>query len=303
MTIATTETKPAPTQETTIQDAVDALFASKEPAKPAPEAPAPVLAETTAEAAIVEQPEAEQVVEPAPEAKPEPKTSASDYALQLARARKKIAALAARQPAAPVATSPSDAAIKRAAAIEAAKGDTVKEFEAAGFELKAIVEAYDRRMAEEGADYPDPLAKEVKALATKLALFEKREKEASDVAAETHFLSVASNLVKASGDKFEYVAAKGTKGLELVKELVLAADEKGEFLPVADALRLAEAHYEEEANELATTKKLASKFTPQTRKPSIPQQAPVTGAAPAKQTAPRPVTDVINEAIDALLPG
>lgn len=299
----TIEATPPPTQETTIQDAVDALFASKETAKPSPPPETPAITaeattETTeaAEAATAE-PTAEVVTAP------ESKTSASDYALQLARARKKISALESRKPAAPAPTTPSDAALKRAAAIEAAKGDTVKEFEAAGFELKAIVEAYDKRMAEEGGDYPDPLAKEVKALATKLALFEKREKDASEVAAETHFLSVASDFVKASGDKFEYVAAKGTKGLELVKELVLAADEKGEFLPVAEALKLAEEHYEEEANELAKTKKLASKFTTPTRKPSIPQQAPVTGAAPVKQTVPKPVTDVINEAIDALLPG
>jgi hypothetical protein len=302
-TETTTQKQP---QGQTIHDAIDALFAEKAAAPaPAPVSAAPAEEPKPAEAAP-EQTEApaegEQPAEetPAEPPKPEPpKVSASDYAVQLAKAKKKLAQV---KPAAAPA-QPSAEAIKRAAAIEAAGGDPLKAFEAAGLDLQAVVKAYEKRVLEE-PDYPDPLAKEIKVLSDRLAQYEEREQQAKDAAALQSFLSSAEQMIKAGGDAYEYTAAYGEEGMELVKALVLEEAENGKVLPLGKALEMAEAYYSEKAGKIANTKKLKKLVQPQTpapKKPGLPQGAPAAGAAPATTTAPRSVQDVINQSIDALL--
>lgn len=289
MSEVTTSPEAAPTREATIHDAIESLFATKA------EAPAPVVEAAPSEEATAE------TSEPAPEAAPvetpPAKVSAADYAIQLARA-KKIAAKAAA--ATPAQAMPSAEIIKRAAAIEAAGGNPIKIMEAAGIDLAAAVRAYENEAAA-NPKYTDPLEAKVAELAAKLAQYEGRDRASEDAKAVTSFFDAADKTMKASGDKFEYVAAYGGEGLELVKELVLEAAKGGEVLPLAKALEMAESHYSAEADKLAKTKKLAAKFQPQTRKPGIAQQAPAAGAAPANQTKSLTVSDVINESIDALL--
>jgi hypothetical protein len=305
----TTETT-TPAQTPTIHDAIDALFAEKAAAAPAPvsapaaEEPKPI------EAAAPEQTEAaaegEPTTEEAPEQpKPEPtKVSASDYAVQLARAKKK---LAQAKPAAPVA-QPSAEAIKRAAAIEAAGGDPLKAFEAAGLDLQAVVKAYEKRVIEE-PDYPDPLAKELKTLSDRLAQYEEREKAAEEARSVSQFFDHAKQMIAAKETDFAYVQAYGDDGLALVKTLVLSAAEGDEengippqTLPLREALKMAEAHYRANDEKAAKAREaLKPKQPSQTKKPGLPQGAPAAGVAPAQTTAPRSVQDVINQSIDALL--
>ena len=117
---------------------------------------------------------------------------------------------------------------------------------------------------------------------------------------ESQFLAEAANRVKGN-DEFEYVAAYGDEGLQLVMALVLEASAQGEQLLIGDALKEAEAHYSAQAEKAASTKKMAAKFKQQPRKPGIGQQAPAAGTAPTTPTKPKTVQDVINSEIDALL--
>lgn len=319
-TTTPTQTGTTPPQTNTIHDAIDKLFASKEaqaaqpPATPpsSDAAPTPVAAEqpkTEGDAAPAAEAKTEPQAAEQPPPAPETKVSASDHAIQVARAKKKLAAAEARLAAGkkPEA-SPSADAIKRAAAIEAAGGDPLKAFEAAGLDLAEVVKAYEKRVNEE-PEFADPLAREVKLLSEKIALFEKREEEAKDVAATSEFFSAAKQMITAKPGDFDFVAAEGEEGLELVKQLVLSAAEGDEknppyVLSIGEALKLAEAHYEALAARLAKAEKMKKLVTPppQTpKKPSIAQQAPAAGAAPVTQTQPRSVEDVINTAIDALM--
>lgn len=320
MSTAATTVTPAPATPApapagnTIHDAVEALFAEKA-AKPA-ETPAPSVEQPTVEVKTegetIEQPvegNAPPADDKAAEPAPEPKLSAAEYAVQLARTRKKLAVAEAAASAAQKQSTPAPSAeaIKRAAAIEAAGGDPLKAFEAAGFDLATVVQAYNNKSATD-PEYTDPLAKEVKELRTELQRLQQRETVQRDAESEAEFMRAAETRVKAS-EEFEYVAAKGQKGLELVKELVLQAangiPEKGippRVMPLAEALKEAEAFYSEELEPLAQTKKLAKKFqTSQTRKPGIAQQSPTAGTAPATQTKPKSVRDVINQELDALM--
>ncbi len=336
MTTPTPTEQTTPTTQTTIHDAIDALFAEKEKppgsaavaqppaptsngasADPAGSTPAPATTEPAAPEG--EQPETttepEQEVEgeqPAETQQPEPpKVTASEHALAIARARKKLAQAEARLAATkPAPTAPSADAIRMAAAIEAAGGDPLKALEAAKLDVLDIVRAYEKRVKDE-PDFADPLAKEVKTLADRLALFEKREKEATEAASVQKFFDAAEQTIKAAkGGDFEYVVAHGREGLELVKELVLSAAEGDDetppyILPVADALAMAEAHYESEAETLAKTDKLKKKIAPAPptpkKKPGLPQGSPAAGAAPTQTTQPRTVQDVIDQELDALL--
>lgn len=295
--VAEAEAAPAPvapvvTQQGTIHDAIDALFAEKE--KAAPVAAVTENTETSPEVATTEAttetPAAATPAEPA-------KVSASDYAIQLAREKKK---LAKKMAAVPAQAAPNADIIKRAAAIEAAGGDPIKRMKAAGIDLAEAVRAHENDLAQ-NPEFHDPLAKEVKALAEKLAHYEARERVAQDEAATSSFFTAAEKMISGGGDKFEYVAAHGPEGLEVVKQLVLEASKNGEVLPLVEALKMAENHYGAEADKLAKTKKLAAKFQTPTRKPGLPQQAASAAPAPAKQTKPLSVSDVINNEIDALL--
>lgn len=293
--VAAAEAAPAPapivTPQATIHDAIDALFAEKE--KTAPAAAASETTETAPEVATTE-----TTTEALPDAPAEPaKLSASDYAIQLAKEKKK---LAKRLAAVPAQAPPNADIIKRAAAIEAAGGDPIKRMKAAGIDLAEAVRAHENDLAQ-NPEFHDPLAKEVKALAEKLAHYEARERVAQDEAATSSFFTAAEKMISGGGDKFEYVAAHGPEGLEVVKQLVLEASKSGEVLPLAEALKMAENHYGAEADKLAKTKKLAAKFATPTRKPGLPQQAASAAPAPAKQTKPLSVSDVINNEIDALL--
>lgn len=300
MSEAAAQTTPAAapkTTEATIHDAIDAMFASKEPAAPKTEqakteAPAAEAAPATERMAEPEAP-----TEPAEEPKlPEaPKVSATDYALKLAKIKKR------EQASANLAPAVSADAIKRAAAIEAAGGDPVKAFEAAGFDLATIVQAYDKKMADE-PNNADPLAKEVKKLQETIADMRAQADARDNEAATSEFFRDAQAFMSAKGDAFEYVAAYGQEGLDVVKELVLKSSKKGKVLPLPEALRLAEEYYEGLAQPLLQTKKLQSKFaTTPTKKPSIPQQAPVTTPAPTAPTKPKSVSDVISNELDALM--
>jgi hypothetical protein len=327
----------------TIHDAIDALFAQKAaelPPTPPPETPpadpppgdvskeaeksntsgehvdpANMSPETPADGAA---PEGEQPPEDKPEEKPpeQPKTSAADYALQLSRAKKKLAAAEAKASAAqPPPKTPSEEALQRAAALEAAGADPLKRFEAAGLDLAEVVKAFDAKLAED-PDSGDPLAKKVKELESlhgklveKLSLYEKREQEAEDAKAESSFLASAETMAKGSDD-FETVAAFGSEGLELVKQLVLEAHagnpEKGiapRVMPVAEALKEAEAYYRAIGTKLAKTKWLAKLLqTTTTKKPGIGSGGPPAPPAPKPDTTkPTTVQDVINQEIDALL--
>lgn len=298
---ATTTTEAPKSTEATIQDAVDAMFAEKAKSEPKPaETPAPEVKaepETPAAEAPAETPAEEPKL---PEA---PKVSASDYALKLARIKKRETASANLAP------KVSAEAIKRAAAIEAAGHDAVAAFEASGLDLATIVNAYEKKREEEPTN-ADPLAKEVKQLRDMLAGFQEREKEREakesereTVAATQEFHDATRAIIKDSGDSYEYTAARGQEGLDVVKHLVLQSAKEGITLSLFDALKEAEAYFEEDAEPLLQTKKLAAKFsaTPQTKKPGIPQQSPLTTPAPAAPTKPLSVSDVINQAVDALL--
>lgn len=276
--------------EASIQDAVDALFAKSEPKT---ETPAPA-AETPAEPAEAA-PEA-QAETPAEEPKlPEvPATSASDYALKLERIKKREKA------SAQLSTSANADAMKRAMAIEAAGGDPIKAFEAAGFDLATIVQAYEKKREEDPTN-ADPLAAEVKQLRAMLTEFAERESARSAEAATGEFFGAAKEIIASSEGKYEYVAAFGEEGLDLVKELVLQSARQRKSLPLHEALQLAEDHFEAQATKLRSTKKLASHFakTEPAKKPSIPAQAPVTTTAPAAPTKPRTIEQIIMDELDA----
>jgi hypothetical protein len=312
----TTETQPTTGQ--TIHDAIDALFAEKA-GTTTPAAPVQAAAVSTPPAAETSENQPETTAETQPEITTEtaekppeaPKVSASDYALQLSKAKKKIAAAEAKAKTAPGAqpVQPSAEAIKRAAAIEAAGGDPVKAFEAAGFDLKAVIQAYEKRVLED-PEVVDPLAQEVKTLSDRLAQYERAAKAAEDAATVASFFDAAKKMIATKGSEFEYVAKFGDEGLDLVKTLVVSAaegdEEKGippQEITLAQALKLAEAHYEAMADKMAQAEKLRKKIQPasQTKKPGLPQGAPAAGVAPATTTAPRSVQDVINQEIDALL--
>lgn len=299
-------TTPQATTGGTIHDAIDALFAEKaaepEPAAPAEAAPAPA----STEEAVTEQPKAE---EPAAAAPAEPKVTASDAAIIAAKARRALAAAKAATPK-PSAPTVSEAALKRAMALEAAGDDPLARFKAAELDLAAVVQAYDNDQAT-NPEHLDPFAKKVMALEEKLTRYENEAEAAKDAAAEANFFTATERLIKDGGDKFECVAAYGLEGLNFVKRLVLRAakgdPENGlapEVLPLGEALKLAEAHYDKQAETLAKTKKLASRFKPtQTGSPGIGSQSTAAATAPANQTPPASVQDVINNSIDALLGG
>jgi hypothetical protein len=313
----TTPAAPPPSVEASIHDAVDALFASKEPAAETP-AEETVTEETTVETSeetTTEEAPAEAEA-PKEEAKPEPpKKSASDYAIEIARAKKKLAAVQAQLPKAEAPKQPSQKALERALALEAAGDDPIKRFEAAQLDLAEVVKAFDQRMAAD-PDSNDPLAKKIeelalmnKTLAEKLSQFEEAQVAASDAQAIGDFLAAAEKTAKSS-EQYELVTAYGQEGLDLVLNLVLEA-RKGDpekkiaprIMPLAEALQTAEAYYESLVAPATKTKKLASKFKtePAPKKPSIGGAAPTAGKAPVEKTPARSVQDVINSEIDRLL--
>ncbi len=305
----TTETQQPKTTEATIHDAVDALFAEKskaaEPPKPkeAPAAaaePAEAKAETKTEPveaspAEGETAEEETATEEAPaETKPEPeKVSATDYALELARARKRLAKTTTP---APTAQTPSAEAIELAAKMQAAGADPVKRFEAAGLNLADVVKAYEKEVLEGNA--PDPLADEVKRLNQRIEQLETDRMTAETVQTKREFFSAAERFVAANESKFARVKAMGQKALDIVEHMVIQQGQQNIVLPLVKALEMVEDHYREIDEQLATTRPQPK---PQTKKPSIPQQAPLASAAPTAPTKPLTVSDVIDNELDALL--
>lgn len=320
--VVTTETPAAPPPvEATIHDAVDKLFADREAAdtaeQPKAEEPAPVESEadaTETDGEQVEQP-AETPKEPEKPAEP-PKVSASDYALQIARAKKKLAAAQAAAEAAKPAkpAGPSETALQRAMAIEAAGDDPIKRFEAAQLDLAEVVKAFDQRMAAD-PDSNDPLAKKIEELATmnkklaeKLSQFEETQRAAEDATAISAFLSDADKAAKGD-EKYETVVAYGQEGLNLVLETVLEArrgdpktGRKPRIMPLSEALDAVEAHYRSLVAPATKTKWLSGQLKTEApkKKPDIGQGNPAGNAPPADKTPARTVQDVINSEIDRL---
>ena len=289
--------KPPTEAGATIHDAIDALFAAKESASVS--ATLATTTDTATTPAVVDAApvdgDAPSLVETTPIVDV-PKVSASDYAVKLARLKR-------QQAAAPQPTTqrmPSPELIARAQAIEAAGGDPLKAFEAAGFDLTQVVTAYENALASNPAEY-DPLAKEVRRLAEELSQYKRQAQTATEVAAEQNFLGIVAQHVSKNGDEFEYVARHGQQGLDLVKELVIESGKTGRVLPFVEALRLAESHYDEQAKIFGSTKKLQKTIQPQTQRPGIAQSAAAAGAAPTQaETRPKSVNDVINDSLAAL---
>lgn len=84
---------------------------------------------------------------------------------------------------------------------------------------------------------------------------DKAEKAKLDEQVEA-YRSRLADAAKAAGDKFELTLAQGAEGMDLAWQLVdqeYAATKR--VMPYEEALSLAEAHYDEEAKKLLTTKK------------------------------------------------
>lgn len=302
---ATSAEAPKRTTQSTIQDAVDALFAEREAKEKASTATAPTdqaLAPTApTEPTTDEQPVEEPAKEEAP--KEEPKPTASDLALEIARAKRVMAKAAQKKPADDTPQLTPEM-LKRAAAIQAAGGDPLKEFEALGGDLAKLVQAYDNRAADDPS-FADPLAAEVKRLSEKITQYEEREAQAKDEAAVTHFMREAESFAR-RGEETNFVAALVPHGgLENVKQRVIEAAGRNEQLTLVDSVKAAEKDLETVFEALAKTpkgKKLMAKYFPQTPKtPGVPsQQAPKGAIAPEPNQKPLTSADVIANAIDAL---
>lgn len=304
-TTATPAATPPPVQNT-IHDAVEALFAEKEASESTPTA---VPVGSGEHVATVEKPDASDE-EPKQEAdgekkEPEPAkeeaATASDVAIELAKAKKALARAKQKQPEAkPDGISPE--MMKRIAAMQAAGGDTLKEFEAAGFDLAKVVQLYENRAADD-PNFNDPLAAQVKLLSEKLTRYEEREQAANDEAAVTSFMRDAETFAQ-SNEETNFVAAlTPLGGLENVKQRVLDAAQRNEVLTLADSVKQAEKDLVEVFEALAKTpkgKKMIAKLYPQMPKtPGIPPNSSKATPAPETQT-PNNVADVISNAIDAL---
>jgi len=313
-----TETAPAPTPAPstpvestsagqTIHDALDAIFAP--PAKAAPKAEfAPVAAvgdtETAAPTATVAEGDGAPAVvgeatqaEPAKEPEAPAQISRADYAIQLARAKRKIAKLQAQTPSSK--PTPSESAIALAAQLEAAGDDHYARFKALGLDLGKVTDGAQKELSD--PESPDPLAREIKTLRDRIAAFEAEKEAAKEADAVRNFFSVVESQIKAGGDEYEFVAAHGQDGLDLVKELVLEAARIKKPITVAEALKDAEQWYAHEAETLAKTKKLAKKLAPPPTKkrPGIGSGSPAAAPAPTT-TKPVSVTDAIENELEAL---
>lgn len=294
-------------REASIQSAIDDMFATRE-AKPVPPNVTPPAEVTTSAETVAKVTDAAtaDATDPAAAAEtPKPaKASASDYAIELAKLKRKQAA--APKAEAPKPKGPSDAAMARALAFEQAGDDPIKQLEATGIPFEKLIDRYEKQITED-ASLADPYARALKDLQDELsAMKEDRAKERASTQAreekeaETNFIKAARQLAASMPDEFEYVDAEGDDGYDYVKSLVLDAHREGKFLSLPDALRKAERELEAVADRLASTKKLAKKFSQPTHRPAIAQQAPAAGMAPIS-TKSKTASDVINESIDALL--
>jgi len=182
---------------------------------------------------------------------------------------------------------------EREAGLGRIKQDPIKFLKENGLSFQDIASA---AMGNYNAPEEDPLDVKIKPVKEKFDKFEadtealKSEvKRLLDLQArqeqERQYNQVMGDIkaaVTANPDSFELIGAYGQEGLDLVKDIMVEYWNRNErLLSAVEAAEIAEKHYEAEAERLAQTKKLKSRFAP----PAAPAATKQPAGTP-KQTAP-----------------
>lgn len=286
-----------------LHSAIEAMFPSTPAPAPAVVAP-PIVeqppsdaapADTAGESATAEPEAAEAAATPAVDAVPQ--KSASDYAIELSkmkrRAERETEKLRAKQPSAD--------ALARLEQLEAAKSDPLKALQLLGIDYKTLTDRFVESVEADPAAH-DPSTQKLAAIEAKIAAYEQQMESERQSTMLRQFDSDVREAVKAAADA-EYLHAMGDDGVDFVAALIRTeAQQTGKFLPYREATRLAEAHFEQQAEALSKTKKLRSKLGTQTQEKE-PTSISATHTARAshvekprerKSTEDR-LTDAINE--------